>query len=158
MGNNGFIPLPSGIKTFLSRFPLSKQISVYARLVKGVDLSFIAPDELGCAESVTRMLSFIAPQLGVPVITGTWTLDQHLKKNPKFLTIPRSMVKDGCIIIAVTGEGSGAGHVGIVVGSVVYSNNSYTGKWDAHISHEAFRWSYGKRGFPIKYYLPISNK
>lgn len=158
LAGSGFVPLPAYIKGILARFPLAKQIAIYARLVENTDLSFVAPDELGCAESVTRLINYLEPTLGLPVVTGTWTLDQALKRNTHFFPIQKMFVRDGCIIIAVTGEGIGNGHVGILVGDRVYSNNSNTGRWDKHFTHDGFRNYFIKRGFPIKYYLPVKNR
>lgn len=154
----GFTPLPSWLKPYFVKLPLAQQVSTYSKLVVGSDLSFVAPDELGCAESVSRMLNYLAPELGLAILTGTWTLDQALKSNPHFIPIQKLFARDGCIIIAVTGEGKGTGHVGILVGDRVYSNNSYTGKWDKHFTHDGFRNYFIQRGFPIKYYLPVKNK
>lgn len=158
LGGSGFVPLPPLVKRILSVYPIHKQVSVYVKLVLGTDLSFVAPDELGCAESVTRIFNYLAPELQLPVVTGTWTLDQALKSNPHFIPIQRLSNCDGCIIIAVTGEGVGSGHVGIIVGDRVYSNNSFSGRWDKHFTHDGFRNYFIKRGFPIKYYLPVKNR
>lgn len=158
LGAVGFTPLPAWLKPYFVKFPLARQIGIYAKLVVGTDLSFVAPDELGCAESVSRLINYLDPTLGLPIVTGTWTLDQAFKRSPHFIPIQQLYARDGCIIIAVTGEGKGAGHVGILSGGKVYSNNSYTGKWDGHYTHESFRSAFIKRGFPIKYYLPVKNK
>jgi hypothetical protein len=54
--------------------------------------------------------------------------------------------------MAVTGQGTGHGHVGIVVGTSVFSNNSKTGKWARHLSVLFFQDLYQKRGFVIHYF------
>jgi len=147
-GGQGFYPLQPWVRRAWSIFPKSTQLSFYAKLSLGLDLSSIAPDKLGCAESVTRILNMLWPGI-VPVTQSTIELDKYLNSsNAFYLTdTPRS----GNIILAVT-VGENHGHAGVVVGDVVFSNNSRTGKWDRHMSVRMFLDYYRKMKLQIKFY------
>jgi hypothetical protein len=149
LGGMEFYPLKPWVRNVLAMFPVSKQIEYYALLLEGADLSFIAPDELGCAESCTRMLNSLFPG-SVKIKTGTSDMYAELITSDRWERIDEP--EDGCVIMAVTGQGTGHGHVGIVVGTSVFSNNSKTGKWARHLSVLFFQDLYQKRGFVIHYF------
>lgn len=153
LAGNRFFPMPFWLKRYLSRLSMPERIALYSQLCVGVDLSMIAPDELGCAESVSRLLNTLDEQ--TPIVLGTWTLNDYILKNKNRFEI-LNKAEDGCIVIAVTGTGNGKiknGHVGFYVKGRVLSNNSYTGKFDNHYPLEAFvaRY-YGVGGFTIRFY------
>lgn len=159
LAGSQWIPIPLWLNRWLKRYPLQTQVVIYARILEGKDLSELAPNEFGCAESVSRILT----QFGLlhAVCTGTWTLNQELKNSRYFQRISEYDVTPGTIIIATTGEGNGQlknGHVGIVdENKRVWSNNSYTGKWSNHLNVMFFKNYYGLiGGFPIHYYKIIS--
>lgn len=157
LGSVNFFPIPQWLKVFLRRYNVQKQVAVYAKLLVGVDMSFLTPNELGCAESVTRLLRNIDTTL-TPVITGTYTLLGHLERSRRFIEIGERHVNDGCVAISATGTGfvGKIGHVGIVVGKRIYSNNSYTGKWDAHWSMLRFKDDYQRKGgMKVRYFAII---
>lgn len=159
LGGSAFVPLPGWLKRSMDRlgYTPAQQISVYAVLALGTDLSRIADDEVGCAESMTRLARGVDPEL-VPIITGTWTLNEELRISPRFMQTWRP--GPNTLIIAVTGEGSGVfpGHVGWIGrnGKTVYSNNSIRGVWDDHFTVDTFLARYRDKGrFPVKFYQPI---
>jgi hypothetical protein len=89
--------------------------------------------DVACAESYTTLMKGLFPE--IPIITGTWTLNDYLSKNAHFqaVTIPH----EGDTIISVTGTGNGKiqGHVGIIArDSVIHSNNSNNGLWEGHFT------------------------
>ena len=151
--------MPSWARTWLRRYPLQKQVHVYARIVIGSDMSSIAPNELGCAESVTRLLQQVNANL-CPVYTGTWHLLDHLiHAKTQFKEVTEQEAKDGSIVIAATGTGFGLfpGHVGIIDSKRVLSNNSRTGKWDGYWSLLAFKDRYQRQGGMRIRYFAIKN-
>lgn len=158
-GSFDTFPLPNWMRVWLSRYPMQQRVAIYARVMEGRDLTSLAPDELGCAESVSRIL--VQWGLSPSVVTGTWTLQQELQKNKNFKRISEREVTPGCVIIAATGEGNGKiknGHVGIVGENLrIWSNNSSTGKWDNHLTVFFFKNHYGLAGgYPVYYYKIIN--
>lgn len=157
LGASGWYPIPNWLRLYLKQLPIYRQVVVYARLLKDADLSFIAPDEVACAESVTRLLNTIDPSL-IPVITGTWSLLEYLVTSKRFREIPQPV--DGCVILAATGTGNGTianGHVGICDKGMIWNNNSAIGKWQKTYSYMTFRARYEYTGgMKVRYFLPIN--
>ena len=155
LGSKGFFPLPSWVRAYLLRKAPHQAMLSVARLMDGVDLSFTVPDDVGCAESVTRICRML---FGDEIIPGTYTLLRHYERYPrvwKEIAFP----VDGCVVIAATGTGNGSipGHVGIADSGRVWSNNSYTGKWDKHFSMMSFKDRYQvKGGMRVRYFIRIS--
>lgn len=149
-------PIPRWLRAYLSRLPITQKIVVYSRLLKDRDLSFIADDEVGCAESVTRILNTLDNDL-CPIITSTWTLSEHIRLNSnRFIEVPYP--QDGCIVLAATGTGNGKirGHVGIYDNGRIWNNNSLLGKWQKSYSLLTFKERYQhKGGFKVRYFLPL---
>lgn len=82
-----------------------------------------APDELGCANSVTELLRKVYPE--TPKINGTWTLYQYLL-NPKNKWKQVNEYEAECVVISPTGLGTGTGHTGIVMeDNTIASSNSF---------------------------------
>ena len=110
------------------------------------------PDEVACAETVSALIKKIDATF--PIIPGTWTLDDFLKRSNKFH--PTLDLEPGNILISPTGTGNGTirGHVGIILeDSLVASNNSYTGKLDDQFSIDLWVKRYRRRGgFPLFVY------
>ncbi|MCG8668622.1 MAG: hypothetical protein MI867_04345, partial [Pseudomonadales bacterium] len=70
-----------------------------------------APDELGCADTVSNIIKRVVPSF--PVITGTWTLWDRFEKDDRFERI--AAIERGAIIICATVPGKPfPGHVGIM--------------------------------------------
>lgn len=107
----------------------------------------VAPDELGCAETVTALLQKIYPE--TPIITGTYTLYEYLNNSPKYQKINEP--EPEAIIISPTGMGNLGtnGHVGIFMeDGLIASNDSRTGKFLQNYTFETWKSYYGKRGYP----------
>src|SRR5690348_7159050 len=97
---------------------LQKRKSLYdiALASLGIDASpaDLAPDELGCAETVSTLLARVLPQF--PIVTGTWSLLDVLRRYPGIKEVTPLWPEVGDIVLYATGQGSGIfpGHVGIV--------------------------------------------
>lgn len=119
----------------------AKENEIYsqAKLNLGIHLTLdnAVAAEVGCAETVSKILSLA----GIPVpsegIAGTASLYEWLLTNPAFEKITNP--EQGAIIISPTGMGNGSieGHTGIIGGFGVQfpndwgvcSNDSATGKF-----------------------------
>lgn len=112
-----------------------------------------APDDVGCAESLSQVIRKAFPNLYFPVLLSTKDLYQRFLTSSSFqeVNIPQA----GCIIINVTGTGNGTiqGHTGVVgknlsVDGTVYimSNNSYTGEWDTAYTLRSWKKRYCDKG------------
>ena len=158
LGGRGFYPIPPSLRRMFKRYTLQRQLIVYSRLCKNTDLSFIAPDEVGCAESVTRLLREIDPDL-TPVLTGTWTLLNELLSSKRWVELQKPM--PGCIVIAATGTGNGkmVGHVGIYDGDRIWNNNSYTGRWTNSYTVQTFTARYLLAGgMKVRFFAPLNKR
>lgn len=115
-----------------------------------------APDELGCAETVTTLLRKVYPT--TPIITGTYTLLQYLD-NPKNGFVITHTPTPECIVLSPTGTGNAGtvGHVGIVLeDGIIASNDSRTGKFMKNYDLSTWRSRYHeKQGMPVFYYKHI---
>lgn len=124
-----------------------------AKASLGIDVSprDLAPDSLGCAESLTTLLKGIYPE--IPIITGTYTLNEYLKSSKMFQEV--KIPNPGCIILSVSGTGNGTvrGHVGIIgENDEIYSNDSHTGLWSKHLSLMLWIERYVQKGELKTYY------
>lgn len=122
----------------------------------GIDASpaDLAPDEFGCAESVTNILK---KAVGTPIMTGTWTLYDYFNRTPNWYMVQNPEAGD--IIISPTGTSSKGkkaphvGHVGIVgEHGAIMSSDSRTGKFMSNYSLETWKNRYQKAGYPILFY------
>jgi hypothetical protein len=116
----------------------------------------LAPDTLGCAESLNGVF---VKAFGKPIlkdVVGTYALWQQLRKDPRFVAIQFKELKPGDIVINPTGtstKGAKNGHTGIWGNNSVMSNNSYTGLWAAHYTHQGWTaYFQEKLGFPTYCY------
>ena len=135
------LTLVNELQTYTSRLALSRRdvadsnsrqeaLYLIAKKTIGKDASplDLANDELGCAESVSVLISKI---IKFPIITGTWTMLERFKKDPLFDEVNHSLGR-GTIIIAATGTGNGKirGHVGILANNDnIMAANSADGIW-----------------------------
>lgn len=113
----------------------------------GVDASpnDIAPDELGCAETVSTLINKVDRDF--PIIPGTWTLWNILNNRTNYerVTVPSPET----IIISPTGTGNGSipGHVGIMLDDgVIASNDSATGKFIKNYTLDTWQKRYVEKG------------
>lgn len=117
----------------------------------------IAPDELGCAESVTEILRNAGFKM--PVIISTIKLHQWFKSKTEWLEVDTPI--EGDIIISPTGMGGKNGitngHVGIVGAfSVVMSNASSTGTFEPNYTIKSWYNRYSiKGGYPVYYFRRV---
>lgn len=138
-----------------------KQERVYAvaldAYVRGLDLSDVAPDELGCANALSNIIRDALPELNFPKFVSTRAMYDYFEKSPSF--IPTDDEDFSIIIISPT-EGANIGHVGILGkrnnpdGSrYIMSNNSFTGQWDVTHSMKTWKRYYQeKKGLPVFMY------
>ena len=89
----------------------------------------LAPDELGCAETVTTLLREVYPSM--PILIGTNALYQYLQHPQNGWTRVLDPQPE-CVVISPTGYGNPGthGHTGFVLkDNVIASNDSATGKF-----------------------------
>lgn len=154
LGAKGFYPLPLWARTMLLRMNPSKARLYCARLQEGVDLSDLAPNELGCANAVTQIDRML---FGDTIEVSTWKLLEHYVLSPEWMEWQNPT--NGCTVIAATGTGNGRiknGHVGIYDNGLVWNNNSYTGKWAQSYTIDSFKAYYqGEGGMRVRYFIRI---
>lgn len=145
------------IQRFLMNPDKSNSGSIYLMAISklGHDASpnDLVDDDVACAESVTTILHTLWPEM--PIITGTWTLWEYLKKSKHFQKT--LFPQKGDIVISPTGTGNGRlrnGHVGIVgEGEMIISNDSPTGLFLENFTMSSWKKKYvGAGGFPMEFY------
>lgn len=156
LGSDVWYPIPSWLRVYLRTMSPARQVLTYARLMKGRDLSKQVDNEVGCAESVTRVLAAVFPYCRI--ITGTASLEQFLVTSPHFKEIPGPV--NGAIGVAATVVVNGVvtkrGHVGIADGAMLWNNRSKTGLWGLWYSIQAFVYLFGKqKGMRVRWFLPV---
>jgi hypothetical protein len=112
----------------------------------GWDLSVQAPNELGCAESVSKIVQMVSPNF--PTFLSTTQLYAWLIGRWTQVSNPAR----GDIIISPTGYSPTGknGHVGIIGENCIYSNNSFTGRWSNAYTLEKWRKYYST--FPVLFF------
>ena len=144
---------------FMSNTPITNAEKLYlaAVLKLGQDASprDRVPDDLGCVESLTEILHSLWPE--VPIIGGTYTLFEYLKRSPLFQKT--DYPEPGCIIISPTGTGNGKirGHTGIVgKDGIIMSNDSDSGLFMENFTLHSWQRKYKDfGGFLVGYYRPV---
>lgn len=118
----------------------------------------VIPDEYGCMEAVTTILT----QCGVfpGMIPGTWTVNDGMQRRKYKGWVPTQYPQPGDIAIAPTGMGHRGtiGHTWIIgEHGLWYSNDSWTGKWQANYTQKTAEIMYTKeKGIPIFYYTYLT--
>lgn len=139
--------------------PKQTQLLKVAKTFLGKDASpsDLAPDELGCAESVSDVLRAAFPELKFPTLLSTLTLYNYLRVSPSFAQV--SAPQSGDIILSVTGTGTGTisnGHTGIIGLYGILSNDSRTGTWEENWTMDSWRRYYeDKGGFPTHFFTCV---
>jgi len=140
--------------------PKSNAVQMYDAMLASVGMDAspadLAPDELGCAETVSEIARKVIPKF--PRITGTWTLWDYLRKSNDWTLVDTP--EPGDILISPTGTSSKGsrrpfvGHTGYVgQRSKVYSNDSFTGNFEQNFTLESWSARYEvKGGYPIYYF------
>lgn len=125
----------------------------------GVDASPLdeAPDEFGCADSVSKIILKTFPGV-IKGSVSTAELNQQLSSSKAFTKV--SQFKCGDIIMSPTGMGTGGlsnGHVGIMgEDETIMSNTSANGLWTSNYTISSWVARYRKLGgFPIFFYRKI---
>lgn len=116
----------------------------------GQDLSRTAPNEVGCAESLSRVLKTIYPDF--PIILSTAELNAYLKTSPHFRATLYPQV--GCVTVFPT-TGASVGHCGVWGKNHVMSNDSRTGLWSPNYTHAGWTAAADQRGLPVFHYIPL---
>ena len=124
----------------------------------GVDASpnDMAPDELGCADTVCSILEAAFPNnAGFPHVISTTQLYRSLQNSPLYEMVTAPL--HGDIVISPTGYGNGSlanGHVGIKgMGLNILSNSSASGDFISNFTMDSWRARYvTKGGFPMVFY------
>lgn len=149
------------ILELLSSDPRSdpKGLADYAEAFLGTDASpnDVAPDELGCAESVSEIIQEIFPDFKMQ--PATWILKDQLDADSRFERVVKA--KRGDIIMSPTRSGDPdvgfIGHTGIFQSPTqIMSNSSYSsppGMWEKNFTLDSWVKRYrGLGNLKIYYY------
>ena len=144
------------VQKLMEKKPRRELLYEQARLWLGRDVSplDLVNDDLGCAESVSCVIAKVTP---FPIITGTASLVEYLKKSTRFLPVYGN-VQRGDIIISPTGSGNGRirGHVGIFgENETIMSNDSLTGLWAQNFTTEKWFARYSVSGELKTYFFTL---
>lgn len=120
-----------------------------------------APDEFGCADSLSRVIQKGLSYLNMPLYLATRTLGHYLLNSPAFRIVTEPSAGD--IIISITGTGNGKvlnGHCGVVGKNKgpdgtpwIMSNDSRTGMWEVNYTLGAWRRYYVDKGALATYFF-----
>lgn len=113
-----------------------------------------APDELGCADTVTSIIR--KAKFSFPLLVSTAMLYRHLLEGVGGFQEVQTPLR-GDIIISPTGYGSGSltnGHTGIMGDNgLIMSNDSWTGLFKQNYNLETWKARYvDVGGFPMKFF------
>ena len=149
------------LKDDLSKPDGSNRSRLYIAAVSslGTDASpnDIAPDELGCAETVNAVhRKAFGYEIGGGISTNL--VYKALISHPKFIGVDKPL--EGDVIISPTGYGNGKlsnGHTGIMgKDGVIMSNDSATGLFKENYTLQTWRGYYEARGgYPVKFFRRI---
>lgn len=118
--------------------------------------SDFAPDEYGCAETVSNIL--IKAGCDLPVLISTTELNRVLKNSSRWKSIPLAEADAGDVIMSPTGMGGrngvSHGHTGIFFSPLlIASNDSYTGNFRQNYLTSTWKIRYADYGgYPIYVY------
>ena len=114
----------------------------------GKDLSKKAPNEVGCADSLSTVLQGVFKDF--PRFLSTSALKSHLDADKRFL---RCEAEPWTVIVSPT-VGKNIGHTGVYgKDGVIYSNNSKTGLWSSHWTLDKWIAYYRtKKGLKVYFY------
>jgi len=140
--------LEAELQTLLNQVSMKEQ-EIYTvasnNLGKHLTLNAAVPNEVGCAESVSKVLSLAGISDGPQGIAGTAALDAWLAASPLFNRVDSP--QEGAIIVNATGSGNGSieGHTGIF-GAF---GKQFAGDWgimsnDSPTGLFLERWSYSR--------------
>jgi hypothetical protein len=112
----------------------------------------LAPDELGCAETVSSIIRKVLPDF--PVITGTATLWERFISDGRFTEVTGTPQAGDIIISPTQPQRPFPGHTGIFLGErEIASNDSRTGTFAQNYVLNTWKGYYGaKGGYPVYIY------
>ncbi len=157
---NSIAQIWQGLKNIvrLGNFSTPNGEKIYAEAIKHLDGDAspkdIAPDELGCAESVTTVIRDAG--LIQPVIISTAELYKYFVTSENWVQVPTPLRGD--VIISPTGlgghNGITNGHTGIMADVYrIMSNSSATGMWKQNYNLDTWRARYQTLGgYPIFFF------
>lgn len=153
-GADGELMPPSIVTIIRKVYPAHMRLGIVAFILRGRDVTTIAPNRLGCAETVSRMIRVLHPSF--PICIGTSTLHKEMVESGLFNRT--SAPENGTVYLAETGTGRlRHGHVGVRWNGSVWSNNSLSGVVDSHMTVEFFdEYYFLRNGFPKNYYNLIT--
>lgn len=139
--------------------PQGQVIFETAKRYLGLDASpnDLAPDELGCAETVSTLINLAGYEM--PFLVSTAELYTYFIHDNKWVKVTSPLAGD--IVISPTGMGGqngiSHGHTGIVgSASVIMSNSSATGTFEPNYTISSWTTRYKiKGGFPIYYFRRV---
>lgn len=136
----------------------SQKLYRKAKEFVGVDASprDVAPDELGCAESVSEVVKAARGQyINNTLFISTVKMYEALVISPGFRKV--SIPTPGCIIISPTANSMRIGHVGIVSeNGKIMSNDSVRKVWLENFSLDSWKKYYAvKLQLPVYYFEPL---
>lgn len=150
------LALLTKVKALIEQLHISMQKDLVdvalAHIGKDASPNDLAPDELGCAETVTTLLKKVYPE--TPILVSTYALYDYLRNpaNGYKQVWDAEVWPEGAIIISPTGFGRAGthGHVGITLsGERIASNSSATGTFEQNYTHESWKAYYcDKLGYP----------
>lgn len=142
--------------------PDAARIKLYDKAVAslGTDASpnDLAPDEYGCAETVSNIIHRAFADFPEEILS-TAQLYKALLKHPKFKGV--SDFNFGDVIISPTGYATHPdvipnGHVGIVAKHSIMSNSSATGKFSENFTLSSWDARYRQRGgYPVLFFRRV---
>jgi hypothetical protein len=129
-----------------------------ASLGKDISPGDLVNDEVGCAESVSKVIQLVYPDF--PTILGTAALNTKLQNDKRFQQTDKP-AQPGFIIVSPTGSGLARiahGHTGIFgEKDRIMSNTSATGKWTDNYSLAAWiSYFRTKGGLKVHYFEPLN--
>lgn len=131
--------------------------------VLGTDVSpaDLAPDEYGCAETMSNIIARVVP--GFPIFLSTRALCIYLKSDTRFEQIFEP--ETGAVLVSPTTEGNGRipnGHTGMIGNKFIFngkpefeimSNSSATGTFEKNYTTISWRARYVDiGGYPMYYF------
>ncbi|MES2409550.1 MAG: hypothetical protein V4509_04620 [Patescibacteria group bacterium] len=141
----------------------NNRLILFATAVKalGTDASpaDVAPDEVGCAETIYDILGAAFPlNVGFAFTVSTSQLYRSLLASPKYIRIDQPL--EGDIVISPSGYGNGGlsnGHVGIK-GELdkIMSNSSATGTFEENYTMQGWKDRYvAIGGYPMAFFRRV---
>jgi hypothetical protein len=158
----------TGEFSFANQIKLNQELLYYTALYflgRDASPSDLAPDELGCADSVSAILfRAFGHKCGINYTISTSQMYYQLLSSDKWMMV--GTPQRGDIIISPTGMGDGRimngrritnGHVGIVGdGELIYSNSSANGIFEQNYTVQTWKDRYTTNGgYPVFYFRKI---